>query len=66
MGSLAHLETLHLYNNQIGDDGMKAFSDAIASGSPCVPESDIHTYFLDHGFQILLGSRSALTSIWIS
>ena len=32
-GSLGSLKKLYLYSNQIGDDGMKAFSDAIASGS---------------------------------
>ena len=32
-GALAHLMTLRLSGNQIGDDGMKAFSAAIASGA---------------------------------
>ena len=32
-GSLAKLEQLFLYNNQIGDAGMTALAGAIASGS---------------------------------
>ena len=33
MGALASLTILELYGNQIGDEGMKAFSSALSSGS---------------------------------
>ena len=33
MGSLANLKYLWLDTNQIGDEGMKAFSNAIGSGA---------------------------------
>ena len=32
-GSLGNLQDLSLFNNQIGDEGMKVFSAAISSGS---------------------------------
>jgi hypothetical protein len=33
LGAMVKLEKLYLYGNQVGDEGMKSFSSALASGS---------------------------------
>ena len=45
MGALRNLEMLWLKGNQIGDDGMKAFSTAIASGAL----ASLMTLYVDDG-----------------
>tara|TARA_B100001175_G_scaffold302885_1_gene297370 strand:- start:206 stop:847 length:642 start_codon:yes stop_codon:yes gene_type:complete len=72
-GSLANLEVLNLYNNKIGDDGMKEFAKAIARGSLAKLESlnFSHNQIGDEGMKVFAsaiasGSLANLTHLYLN